>query len=73
MKLALAYAFIGVIAGEFILSSGGLGYGIAYAYESFENRTDVRAACCSCCWSPSSSMECCTCGTVRLARRRGQA
>ncbi len=38
IKLCLAYAFIGVIAGEFILSSGGLGYGIAYAYESFENR-----------------------------------
>lgn len=38
IKLALAYWFIGVIAGEFILSSGGLGYGIAYAYESFENR-----------------------------------
>jgi len=37
IKLALAYSFIGVIAGEFILSSGGLGYGIAYAYESFEN------------------------------------
>ena len=34
----LAYAFIGVIAGEFILSGGGLGYAIAYAYESFENR-----------------------------------
>lgn len=39
IKLSLAYAFIGVIAGEFILSSGGLGYAIAYAYESFENRT----------------------------------
>lgn len=38
IKLCIAYAFIGVIAGEFILSSGGLGYGIAYAYESFENR-----------------------------------
>jgi NitT/TauT family transport system permease protein len=36
LKLAFAYAFIGVIAGEFILSGGGLGYGIAYAYESFE-------------------------------------
>jgi len=35
----LAYAFIGVIAGEFILSPGGLGYSIAFAYESFENRT----------------------------------
>jgi NitT/TauT family transport system permease protein len=39
LKLAFAYSFIGIIAGEFILSSGGLGYGIAYAYESFENRT----------------------------------
>jgi NitT/TauT family transport system permease protein len=38
LKLAFAYSFIGVIAGEFILSGGGLGYGIAYAYESFENR-----------------------------------
>jgi NitT/TauT family transport system permease protein len=37
-KLAFAYSFIGVIAGEFILSGGGLGYGIAYAYESFENQ-----------------------------------
>jgi NitT/TauT family transport system permease protein len=36
LKLSFAYAFIGVIAGEFILSGGGLGYGIAYAYESFE-------------------------------------
>lgn len=38
LKLALAYAFIGVIAGEFILSGGGLGYGIAFAYDSFDNR-----------------------------------
>ena len=43
VKLAFAYSFIGVIAGEFILSGGGLGYGIAYAYESFENHKDVRA------------------------------
>ena len=38
LRLAFAYSFIGIIAGEFILSGGGLGYGIAYAYESFENR-----------------------------------
>ena len=38
LKLAFAYSFIGVIAGEFILSGRGLGYGVAYAYESFENR-----------------------------------
>jgi NitT/TauT family transport system permease protein len=37
LKLAFAYSFIGIIAGEFILSAGGLGYGIAYAYEGFEN------------------------------------
>jgi NitT/TauT family transport system permease protein len=39
MKLALSYALIGVIAGEFILSGSGLGYAISYAYQSFENRT----------------------------------
>ncbi len=39
MKLALAYAFISIIAGEFILSGKGLGYQIAYAYDSFDNRT----------------------------------
>ena len=38
LKLAFAYSFIGVIAGEFILSGRGLGFGVAYAYESFENR-----------------------------------
>ncbi|MBS0221930.1 MAG: ABC transporter permease subunit [Proteobacteria bacterium] len=36
LKLSFAYSFIGIIAGEFILSGGGLGYGISYAYESFE-------------------------------------
>ena len=39
MKLALAYSFIGVIAGEFILSGSGLGHAIAYAYDSFDNQT----------------------------------
>ena len=39
MKLALAYAFISIIAGEFILSGKGLGYQIAYAYDSFDNKT----------------------------------
>ncbi len=39
MKLALAYSFIGVIAGEFILSGSGLGHAIAYAYDSFDNAT----------------------------------
>jgi NitT/TauT family transport system permease protein len=39
VRLAVAYAFIGVIASEFILSGDGLGYAIAYAYNNFENRT----------------------------------
>ena len=39
LKLALAYAFIGVIAGEFILSGGGLGFSIAYAYNDFDSQT----------------------------------
>ena len=38
LKLALSYALIGVIAGEFILSGTGLGYSISYAYQSFDNR-----------------------------------
>lgn len=38
VKLAIAYAFIGVIAAEFILSDRGLGYAISYAYNNFENR-----------------------------------
>ena len=36
-KLALSYALIGVIAGEFILSGSGLGYAISFAYQSFDN------------------------------------
>jgi NitT/TauT family transport system permease protein len=39
LKLALAYSFIGIIAGEFILSGGGLGFSIAYAYQNFDNDT----------------------------------
>jgi NitT/TauT family transport system permease protein len=39
VKLAVAYAFIGVIAAEFILSGAGVGYAIAYAYNNFDNRT----------------------------------
>jgi NitT/TauT family transport system permease protein len=38
VKLSVAYAFIGVIASEFILSGSGLGYAIAYAYNNFQNR-----------------------------------
>src|SRR6185437_12048495 len=39
LKLSLAYSFIGVVAGEFILSGSGLGHAIAYAYDSFDNPT----------------------------------
>ncbi|MGU3493451.1 ABC transporter permease [Xanthobacteraceae bacterium A53D] len=39
VKLAVAYAFIGVIASEFILSGAGIGHAIAYAYNNFDNRT----------------------------------
>lgn len=39
VKLAVAYSFIGVIAAEFIMSSSGLGYSIAYAFNNFDNRT----------------------------------
>jgi NitT/TauT family transport system permease protein len=39
VKLAVAYAFIGVIGSEFILSRGGIGYEIAFAYNSFDNAT----------------------------------
>ncbi|GJD52875.1 Bicarbonate transport system permease protein CmpB [Methylobacterium crusticola] len=38
-KLALAYAVIGIIAGEFILADAGLGHAISFAYDGFENRT----------------------------------
>ncbi len=39
LKLTVVYAFIGVVAGEFILSGSGLGYRIAFAYQSFETAT----------------------------------
>ncbi len=38
VKLAIAHAFVGVLAAEFILSTGGLGYQIAYAFHDFNNR-----------------------------------
>lgn len=37
LKLAVAYAFIGVIAAEFILSGQGIGYEIAYAFNNFDS------------------------------------
>jgi NitT/TauT family transport system permease protein len=38
-KLALAYAFIGVIGSEFIMARDGMGYEIGYAYTNFDNAT----------------------------------
>ncbi|MGE0715737.1 MAG: ABC transporter permease [Alphaproteobacteria bacterium] len=39
VKLAVAYSFIGVIAGEFILSGSGIGHQLAFAYDNFDSRT----------------------------------
>ena len=39
LKLSIVYSFIGVIAGEFVLSGAGLGFEIAFAYNSFDNAT----------------------------------
>ena len=39
VKLALAYSFVGVLAGEFILASSGLGHAIAFAYDAVDNKT----------------------------------
>jgi NitT/TauT family transport system permease protein len=37
VKLAIAYAFVGVLGAEFILSNSGLGYQIALAFNNFDN------------------------------------
>jgi NitT/TauT family transport system permease protein len=39
IKLAVAYSVIGVVAGEFILATAGIGKRIAFGYEDFDNRT----------------------------------
>jgi NitT/TauT family transport system permease protein len=39
VKLAVAYAFIGVVGAEFIMSNTGIGYEISYAYNDFDNAT----------------------------------
>jgi NitT/TauT family transport system permease protein len=38
-RLAVAYAFIGVIGAEFIMSNTGIGYEISFAYNNFDNAT----------------------------------
>jgi NitT/TauT family transport system permease protein len=39
LRLAVAYSVIGVIAGEFILATQGVGRRVALAYNDFDNRT----------------------------------
>ncbi len=39
IKLAVAYSVIGIVAGEFILATQGVGKRIAYSYDNFDNRT----------------------------------
>lgn len=39
VKLAVVYAFIAVIAGEFVLAGAGFGFKIAFAYNNFDNST----------------------------------
>lgn len=36
-KLAVSYSLIGVIASEFIMSRGGMGFEISFAYNNFDN------------------------------------
>jgi NitT/TauT family transport system permease protein len=38
-KLAVAYSLIGIIGAEFIMSNGGMGYEISFAYNNFDNTT----------------------------------
>ncbi len=39
IRLAVAYSVIGIIAGEFILATSGVGKRIAFAYDNFDNKT----------------------------------
>jgi len=39
VKLAVAYSVIGIVAGEFILATAGIGKRIAFGYHDFDNRT----------------------------------
>jgi NitT/TauT family transport system permease protein len=38
-KLAVAYALIGIVGAEFIMSRGGMGYEINFAFTNFDNAT----------------------------------
>lgn len=37
IKFAVAYSLIGIIGSEFIMSSGGMGFEISFAYNNFDN------------------------------------
>ena len=39
LRLAVAYSVIGIIAGEFILATEGIGRRVALAYNNFDNKT----------------------------------
>jgi len=39
IKLAVSYSVIGIVAGEFILATAGLGKRIAFAYNNFDNKS----------------------------------
>lgn len=39
IKLAVAYSVIGIVAGEFILATAGIGKRIAFGYQDFDNQT----------------------------------
>jgi NitT/TauT family transport system permease protein len=39
IKLAVAYSVIGIVAGEFILATSGIGKRVAFAYDNFDNKT----------------------------------
>lgn len=39
LKLAVIYSVIGIVAGEFILATAGIGKRIAFAYDNFDNAT----------------------------------
>ena len=39
IKLSVAYSVLGIVAGEFILATAGIGKRIAFGYQDFDNRT----------------------------------
>jgi NitT/TauT family transport system permease protein len=39
IKLSVAYSVIGIVAGEFILATAGIGKRVSFAYDNFDNKT----------------------------------